>query len=66
MTSFHRPHPFNEVRGRSYSQVSEDQYHDAVESMEGWRFLNEASLLQTWEEGMWASLIPRLFPPSHV
>ena len=60
MTSFVRPHPLGELRGRTESQASEDQYHDAVESLEcggggGRRQLpqnDHEAWLRSWEEGL--------------
>ena len=56
ISSYVRPHPgggrVSEVRYRSQSQASEEQYHDAVDTLEGGNAVNEhEAWLQSWEEG---------------
>ena len=59
MSSFARPHPgvvmavVGEGRNRTQSQASEDQYHDAVDTLEGGRSVSEhEAWLRSWEEGV--------------
>ena len=54
VASFVRPHPLGELWHRTESQASEDQYHDAVDTLDGGgeRFQSEhEAWLRTWEEG---------------
>ena len=53
MSSFERHHLYGDSRYRTYSQASEDQFHDALETQEGGRPLSDREAwLRSWEEGV--------------
>jgi hypothetical protein len=53
VSSFERHHLYGDSRYRTYSQASEDQFHDALETQEGGRPLSDREAwLRSWEEAL--------------